>query len=74
MYLIVYCPHCGKLMMANSANRTRQCPHCNHRAETFTLRVLARAESPRDAVEIIQRLKEEKRGGKGSPRFKKFSS
>jgi len=60
-------------MMANAANKTRTCPHCGFKAELFSLRVLARAETSRDAVRVIQRLKEgagERRPGVNFKRFR----
>jgi len=59
-------------MMANTANKTRTCPHCGHRAELFSLRVLARAKNSRDAVRIIQRLKEKEAETRPGIRFKRF--
>ena len=59
-------------MMANTANKTRTCPHCGFKAELFSLRVLARAETSQDAVKMIQRLKEreaERHPGVGFRRF-----
>ena len=59
--------------MANTANKTRTCPHCGFKAELFSLRVLARAETSQDAVKMIQRLKEreaERRPGVGFRRFR----
>ncbi len=59
-------------MMANTANKTRTCPHCGSRAELFSLRVLARADNSRDAVRIIQRLKEKDAETRPEVRFKRF--
>ncbi len=59
-------------MMANTANKTRTCPHCGSRSELFSLRVLARADNSRDAVRIIQRLKEKDAETRPGARFKRF--
>lgn len=59
-------------MMANEANKTRTCPHCGHRAELFSLRVLAKAETSGDAVRIIQRFKEREAEKPPGVRFKRF--
>jgi hypothetical protein len=59
-------------MMANTANKTRTCPHCGSRWELFSLRVLAKAEDSRDAVRIIQRLKEKDAETRPEVRFKRF--
>ncbi|MBN2334405.1 DUF1922 domain-containing protein [Candidatus Bathyarchaeota archaeon] len=72
MYLIARCPSCGKHMMANSANRTRTCPHCGSKSSLQGLRIIARAESSQDAVRIIQRLKEGQSEEGSRPSFKRF--
>jgi hypothetical protein len=59
-------------MMANTANKTRTCSHCGFKAELFSLRVLARAETSQDAVKIIQRLKEREAKKRPGVRFKRF--
>jgi len=59
-------------MMANTANKTRTCSHCGFKAELFSLRVLARAETSQDAVKIIQRLKEREAEKRSGVRFKRF--
>jgi hypothetical protein len=59
-------------MMANTANKTRTCSHCGFKAELFSLRVLARAETSQDAVKIIQRLKERDAERRPGVRFKRF--
>jgi predicted RNA-binding Zn-ribbon protein involved in translation (DUF1610 family) len=74
MYLIACCPSCGKIMMANDANTTRSCPHCGARANLFSLRILARARTSQEAVEIIQQLKEKQGGEEWAPQFKKFKA
>ena len=58
--------------MANTANKTRTCPHCGFKAELFSLLVLARAETSQDAVKIIQRLKEREAGKRTGVSFKRF--
>ena len=72
MYLIARCPSCAKIIMANEANKTRSCPHCGARANLFSLRVLARARTSQEAVEIIQHFKERQGDEEWAPRFKKF--
>lgn len=63
MYVVVRCPRCGGLLLGNTAHRTRACPHCGHRATLNGLRVLARTDSPQEAVKLIQAMKE--RSAKG---------
>jgi len=74
VYLVARCPSCAKIILANEANKTRSCPHCGARADLFSLRVLARARTSQEAVEIIQRLKERQGGDDWEPRFKKFKA
>jgi len=59
-------------MMANTANKTRTCSYCGSKAELFSLRVLAKAETSRDAVRIIQGLKEKEAEARPGVRFKRF--
>ncbi|HUV54889.1 MAG TPA: DUF1922 domain-containing protein [Candidatus Krumholzibacteriaceae bacterium] len=58
--------------MANTANKTRTCPHCGFKADLFSLRVLARAETSQDAVKIIQQLKERAAERRPGVSFKRF--
>jgi len=58
-------------MMANTANKTRTCSYCGSKAELFSLRVLAKAETSRDAVRIIQGLKEKEAEARPGVRFKR---
>ena len=74
MYLVARCPSCGRLMMANTANKTRACPPCAHRAELVGLRVLGRAKTIQEAVALIQSLKEQQGDAEWEPRFKKFKA
>ena len=59
-------------MMANTENKTRTCSYCGFKAELFSLRVLARAETSQDAVKIIQRLKEREAERRPGISFKRF--
>ncbi len=73
MYIVVNCPHCGSLMVARAENRTRSCPRCNHRADLRGLRIVARAETAREASAILRALKAKEGGEEGcEPRFKRF--
>jgi ribosomal protein L37AE/L43A len=74
VYLIARCPSCGKHIMANTANKTRTCPHCGFKAELFSLRVLGRAETGQDAVRMIQRLKEMETKRSPGASFKRFKA
>lgn len=57
-YVVVNCPRCGEFMLARTDNRTRSCPRCGYRAEIRRLRVLGRADSPSQAVKLIQSMKQ----------------
>ena len=73
MYVVVRCPRCGELLLANTANQTRTCPNCNHRAELRTLRVYGRAETPAEATELMKRLKAKDSVGEDyTPGFKRL--
>ncbi len=56
------CPRCGGLLLGKAEYRTRSCPHCGHRMPLRGLRVLGRTDSAREAVTIIQALKEKESG------------
>ena len=72
MYLIINCPSCGKIIMANTANKTRSCPHCSAKVPVHGAKVLARSRTSQDAVEIIQHLKSKKNKSEHPVTFKKF--
>ena len=74
MYIVFRCPKCGEFVLADTVNRTRTCPHCNHRAELKTLRVYGRAETPGEATELMKSLKAKEGGGEDyTPSFKRLS-
>lgn len=73
MYVVVSCPRCGELILANTSNKTRMCSNCNYRLEVRNLRPLAKAETPADAVEVMKKMKAEKAGGKDwKPNFNRL--
>jgi hypothetical protein len=59
--------------MANNKNKTRKCAHCGKIIELFGTRIIARTKSSRDAVRMIQTLKESTKGSKVKTSFKKFA-
>jgi transposase len=63
MYVVVRCPRCGGFLLGNTVHRTRSCPHCGHRTTLRGLRVLARTDSSREAVSLIQALKKKEAVG-----------
>ncbi len=75
MYIVVRCPRCGELMLANTTNKTRSCPNCNNRAELKSLRVYGRAETPAEATQLMKTLKAKEGGGEDyTPSFKHLNS
>jgi len=73
MYIVVRCPRCGELMLANTDNQTRTCPGCNNRAELRSLRVYGRAETPAEATALMKALKAKEGGGEDyTPSFKRL--
>ena len=75
MYIVVRCPRCGKLMLANTTNQTRSCPNCNNRTELKSLRVYGRAETPAEATQLMKTLKVKEGGGEDyTPGFKRLDS
>jgi DNA-directed RNA polymerase subunit M/transcription elongation factor TFIIS len=75
MYIVVRCPRCGELMLANTANQTRTCPNCNNRTELRSLRVYGRVNTPSEATELMKRLKAKEGGGEDyTPSFKRLNA
>jgi predicted RNA-binding Zn-ribbon protein involved in translation (DUF1610 family) len=74
MYIIGNCPSCGKIIMANTGNVTRTCPHCGSRVNLVGMRVLARTTSSQEATMLIQALKEKKDKEGTGVAFKKFKT
>jgi DNA-directed RNA polymerase subunit RPC12/RpoP len=73
MYIVFRCPRCGEFVLANTVNQTRTCPHCNHCAELKTMRVYGRAETPREATELMKSLKAEGGGEDYTPSFRRLN-
>jgi len=57
MYLIITCPKCGKLLLADSSQKTRTCPYCQKKIIVAKAVKLAKARTAREASSIIQKLK-----------------
>jgi len=73
MYVVVRCPRCGELMLANTTNQTRTCPNCNNRADLMSLRVYGRAETPAEATSLMKALKAKDGGGEDyTPAFRRL--
>ncbi|MQY82767.1 DUF1922 domain-containing protein [archaeon] len=63
MYVVVRCLRCGNLVLGNRRYRTRSCPSCGHRNDLHSLRALGKADSPQDAVALIQSMKKREAEG-----------
>jgi hypothetical protein len=60
--------------MANTINLTKTCSHCGSKTSIFNAKVLARADSTQNALEIIQCLKQKKSNDPHPITFKKFKA
>ena len=72
MYIIINCPTCGKIIMANTANRTKTCPHCGAKIPIYGSKILASTEDMQEATAIIQHLKQRENTDPNTTTFKKF--
>ena len=72
MYVVINCPTCGKIILANTADKTRLCPHCESKIPILGTRILARSRTTQEAVDIIQHLKSKKNKDDHAITFKKF--
>lgn len=72
MYIIINCPTCGKIIMANTVNRTKTCLHCGAKIPLYGAKVLARSDSTQKALAIIQHLKQRENTDPSMVTFKKF--
>ena len=57
MYVIIRCQRCHNLLLGNTRNKTRACPHCGQKIILQERKFLAKTESPKEAVVLIQALK-----------------
>ena len=60
--------------MASTANKTKKCSHCGFKIQIYGARILAKAETTQDAIEIIQHLKEKENSNPNLITFKKFKA
>jgi len=60
VYKIIVCYNCGRLLLAESEQRTRLCPHCEATINTKRTRVVAAAATAREASELIRAFKQKK--------------
>jgi len=73
-WLIIGCPKCSLLQIVRSDQKTRRCPNCNHtiKLDYTRLRIWYKAESPKDAVHALKKLKELKTGVK-HPKYQRIT-
>lgn len=57
MYLIVVCGGCGRLLVADAGKKSRRCPYCGTKVWLAKARHAGRAETAREASELVQHLK-----------------
>jgi len=60
MYNIIGCYKCGRLLLAKSNQKTRQCPHCEATINTKQARIVGAAATAREASELIRAFKQKK--------------
>jgi len=58
-YVIVPCPYCKQLQVAPGNAKTKTCPYCGRRFKLREARIVAWSDDPRDASELVRRLKEQ---------------
>ena len=58
MFVVIKCKKCGNYMLAKVGQKTRTCPNCGQRNNLRELKVFGRTKSSREAVQLIQHLKE----------------
>ncbi|MEM2152923.1 MAG: DUF1922 domain-containing protein [Candidatus Bathyarchaeia archaeon] len=53
------CPKCGLIRYAREGQKTARCPGCNYqiRIDPEKIRILAKAEGVRDAIDIVKAYK-----------------
>ncbi len=66
MYAVITCYSCGQLLLAQTKQKTKQCPHCGFRFNVEKSKKIAYAKSAREASTLIRRLKSELKGKKYS--------
>lgn len=59
MYVIFVCPKCGAIRYAREGQKTAGCFECGYqiRLDPTKVRILAKAEKSKDALEAVQELK-----------------
>ncbi|MFB0567823.1 MAG: DUF1922 domain-containing protein [Candidatus Bathyarchaeia archaeon] len=66
MYAVITCYRCGQLLLAQTTQKTKRCPHCGFRFSVEKSKKIAYAKSAREASTLIRRLKSNLKGKKYS--------
>ncbi len=67
MYAVITCYRCGRLLLAQTKQKTKQCTHCGFRFSVEKSRKIGYAKSAREASTLIRKLKSGLKGKKYSP-------
>ncbi|WP_309493087.1 DUF1922 domain-containing protein [Candidatus Hecatella orcuttiae] len=67
-YLIFPCVACGRPAICREGQKIKVCPFCGAKTKLAGVRCLGRASSPREAKELISRLKLQASPRKGERR------
>lgn len=57
MYLVIVCGGCGRLLVADGAAKSRSCPYCGVRVWLSKAKRLGKADTAREASDLVQYLK-----------------
>ena len=65
--LITCCNHCGGLLLAREAQKTRTCPYCNKQIVMNRAKKIAYAENSFSASELLRELKSKQQANARKP-------
>ncbi len=57
-YLVLACDRCRKHLLAKSGQKVRSCPYCGRKITLASANIVARAQDPEEAREILRAKKE----------------
>lgn len=57
VYYVVRCSNCGTPQYIQESQKTRTCPKCRKKIKCTKLKIYAKAESIREALQIVQQMK-----------------
>jgi DNA-directed RNA polymerase subunit RPC12/RpoP len=58
MFAIIVCYDCGRLLLAKTEQKNRQCPHCGARLTVVRTKRVAIADTAAEASRLIRVLKQ----------------